>query len=117
MKSKTDISSATADQSPTRRRKALAAKPALKKQRSADFLGRFNEALLMAWRAMVVNKMRTLPTMLGIIIGIASVVTILRSGMLPKHWCCRISKSIGTKYHFVYPGKDFGSDPGQISNL
>ncbi len=28
----------------------------------------------MAWRAMAANKMRTLLTMLGIIIGIASVV-------------------------------------------
>ena len=38
--------------------------------------GRFREALVMAWRAMAANKMRTALTMLGIIIGIASVVSI-----------------------------------------
>ncbi|MEX0632985.1 hypothetical protein M8494_16585 [Serratia ureilytica] len=38
--------------------------------------GRFREALVMARRAMAANKMRTALTMLGIIIGIASVVSI-----------------------------------------
>ncbi len=37
----------------------------------------------MAWRAMAANKMRTLLTMLGIIIGIASVVSIVVVGMPP----------------------------------
>ncbi|STN25571.1 macrolide export ATP-binding/permease protein [Escherichia coli] len=34
----------------------------------------------MAWRALAANKMRTLLTMLGIIIGIASVVSHCRGG-------------------------------------
>ncbi|MCX2958818.1 MAG: macrolide ABC transporter permease/ATP-binding protein MacB, partial [Serratia symbiotica] len=41
---------------------------------------RLREALVMAWRAMTANKMRTALTMLGIIIGIASVVSILVIG-------------------------------------
>lgn len=90
--------------------KALAAKPALKSSAFSRFLGRFNEALLMAWRAMVVNKMRTLLTMLGIIIGIASVVTILVIGDAAKALVLSDIKSIGTNTIFVYPGKDFGSD-------
>ncbi|TOP23299.1 hypothetical protein CGH19_24625, partial [Vibrio parahaemolyticus] len=50
-------------------------KAASRKLSLSQVYGRFSEALLMAWRAMVVNKMRTLLTMLGIIIGIASVVS------------------------------------------
>ncbi|OBU04197.1 macrolide ABC transporter ATP-binding protein/permease MacB [Morganella psychrotolerans] len=93
--------------------KNLNAKPPLKSSAISRFFGRFNEALLMAWRAMVVNKMRTLLTMLGIIIGIASVVTILVIGDAAKALVLSDIKSIGTNTIFVYPGKDFGSDPGQ----
>ncbi|CAM3685778.1 macrolide ABC transporter ATP-binding protein/permease MacB [Xenorhabdus thuongxuanensis] len=72
--------------------------------------GRFNEALLMAWRAMSVNKLRTLLTMLGIIIGIASVVTILVIGDAAKSMVLSHIKSIATNSITIYPGKDFGSD-------
>ncbi|AOM40704.1 macrolide ABC transporter ATP-binding protein/permease MacB [Xenorhabdus hominickii] len=72
--------------------------------------GRFNEALLMAWRAMIVNKMRTLLTMLGIIIGIASVVTIIVIGNAAKSMVLSNIKSIGTNSINIYPGKDFGSN-------
>ncbi|WP_338882751.1 MULTISPECIES: macrolide ABC transporter ATP-binding protein/permease MacB [Xenorhabdus] len=72
--------------------------------------GRFNEALLMAWRAMNVNKLRTLLTMLGIIIGIASVVTIIVIGNAAKSMVLSHIKSIATNSISIYPGKDFGSD-------
>ncbi|PHM74633.1 macrolide ABC transporter ATP-binding protein/permease MacB [Xenorhabdus kozodoii] len=72
--------------------------------------GRFNEALLMAWRAMNVNKLRTLLTMLGIIIGIASVVTILVIGDAAKAMVLSHIRSIATNSISIYPGKDFGSD-------
>ncbi|WP_036774250.1 macrolide ABC transporter ATP-binding protein/permease MacB [Photorhabdus australis] len=75
-----------------------------------QILGRFNEALLMAWRAMVANKMRTLLTMLGIIIGIASVVTILVIGDAAKALVLSDIKEIATNTISVYPGEDFGSD-------
>ncbi|OTA16380.1 hypothetical protein Xvie_01832 [Xenorhabdus vietnamensis] len=71
--------------------------------------GRFNEALLMAWRAMNVNKLRTLLTMLGIIIGIASVVTIIVIGDAAKSMVLSHIKSIATNSILIYPGKDFGS--------
>ena len=45
-----------------------------------QFVSGFNEALTMAWRALAANKMRTLLTMLGIIIGIASVIAIVSIG-------------------------------------
>ncbi|MBI6548540.1 macrolide ABC transporter ATP-binding protein/permease MacB [Xenorhabdus lircayensis] len=72
--------------------------------------GRFNEALLMAWRAMTVNKLRTLLTMLGIIIGIASVVTILVIGDAAKSMVLSHIKAIETNSITIYPGTDFGSD-------
>jgi ABC-type antimicrobial peptide transport system permease subunit len=45
----------------------------------------------MAWLAMAANKMRTLLTMLGIIIGIASVVSIVVVGDAASSWCWPIS--------------------------
>nr|WP_314264618.1 macrolide ABC transporter ATP-binding protein/permease MacB [uncultured Moellerella sp.] len=76
----------------------------------SQILGRFNEALLMAWRAMVVNKMRTLLTMLGIIIGIASVVSIIVIGDAAKGMVLNDIKAIGTNTISIYAGSDFGSD-------
>lgn len=72
--------------------------------------GRFTQALDMAWRAMVVNKVRTLLTMLGIIIGIASVVTIIVIGDAAKSMVLADIKAIGSNTIDIYPGKDFGSD-------
>ncbi|CAI1545859.1 macrolide ABC transporter ATP-binding protein/permease MacB [Serratia proteamaculans] len=72
--------------------------------------GRFREALVMAWRAMAASKMRTALTMLGIIIGIASVVSILVIGDAAKQMVLADIKSIGTNTVDIYPGKDFGDD-------
>ncbi|HCT7985398.1 TPA: macrolide ABC transporter ATP-binding protein/permease MacB [Serratia liquefaciens] len=73
-------------------------------------IGRFREALVMAWRAMAASKMRTALTMLGIIIGIASVVSILVIGDAAKQMVLADIKSIGTNTVDIYPGKDFGDD-------
>ncbi|MDY3694849.1 MAG: macrolide ABC transporter ATP-binding protein/permease MacB [Proteus mirabilis] len=75
-----------------------------------QIFGRFTQALDMAWRAMVVNKVRTLLTMLGIIIGIASVVTIIVIGDAAKSMVLADIKAIGSNTIDIYPGKDFGSD-------
>ncbi|PVZ86229.1 macrolide ABC transporter ATP-binding protein/permease MacB [Serratia sp. S1B] len=72
--------------------------------------GRLREALMMAWRSMVTNKMRTALTMLGIIIGIASVVSIQVIGDAAKQQVLADIKSIGTNTLDIYPGKDFGDD-------
>lgn len=64
----------------------------------------------MAWRAMAANKMRTALTMLGIIIGIASVVSITVIGDAAKQMVLADIKSIGTNTVDIYPGKDFGDD-------
>ncbi len=61
-----------------------------------QFVSGFNEALTMAWRALAANKMRTLLTMLGIIIGIASVVSIVVVGDAAKQMVLADIRSIGT---------------------
>ena len=78
-----------------------------------QFSNSFREALSMAWLAMVANKMRTLLTMLGIIIGIASVVSIVVVGDAAKQMVLADIRSIGTNTIDVYPGKDFGDDDPQ----
>ncbi len=78
-----------------------------------QFINSFREALTMAWLAMAANKMRTLLTMLGIIIGIASVVSIVVVGDAAKQMVLEDIRSIGTNTIDVYPGKDFGDDDPQ----
>lgn len=98
-----------------------ALKPASTRQHSTvppdngwrQFSSGFREALTMAWRAMAANKMRTLLTMLGIIIGIASVVSIVVVGDAAKQLVLADIRSIGTNTIDVYPGKDFGDDDPQ----
>lgn len=84
--------------------------PVLTSSYLEQIFGRFTQALDMAWRAMVVNKVRTLLTMLGIIIGIASVVTIIVIGDAAKSMVLADIKAIGSNTIDIYPGKDFGSD-------
>lgn len=84
--------------------------PVLASSYFGQIFGRFTQALDMAWRAMVVNKIRTLLTMLGIIIGIASVVTIIVIGDAAKSMVLADIKAIGSNTIDIYPGKDFGSD-------
>lgn len=78
-----------------------------------QFSNGFREALTMAWRAMSANKMRTLLTMLGIIIGIASVVSIVVVGDAAKQLVLADIRAIGTNTIDIYPGKDFGDDDPQ----
>lgn len=66
----------------------------------------------MAWRALAANKMRTLLTMLGIIIGIASVVSIVVVGDAAKQMVLADIRSIGTNTIDVYR-EDFGDDDPQ----
>lgn len=73
----------------------------------------FREAFAMAWLALAANKMRTLLTMLGIIIGIASVVSIVIVGDAAKQLVLADIRAIGTNTIDIYPGKDFGDDDPQ----
>ncbi len=71
-------------------------------------LDRTMEALRMALRAMGAHKLRTFLTMLGIIIGIASVVSVVALGQGSQEEVLENIASIGTNTINVYPGRGFG---------
>jgi macrolide transport system ATP-binding/permease protein len=76
------------------------------------WLDRGIEALRMATRAMNSHKLRTFLTMLGIIIGIASVVSVVALGQGSQQTVLENIASIGTNTINIYPGTGFG-DRGQ----
>ncbi|KML61841.1 macrolide transporter [Burkholderia cepacia] len=77
-------------------------------RRFAAGTGRFAEACRMAWIALVSHRLRTLLTMLGIIIGITSVVSIVAIGEGAKRYMLDEIGSIGTNTINIYPGTDWG---------
>ncbi|MBI5593544.1 MAG: MacB family efflux pump subunit [Deltaproteobacteria bacterium] len=72
--------------------------------------GRFAEALKMALLAMASHRMRTLLTMLGIIIGITSVVSVVAIGQGARQKVINDISAMGTNVIDVYPGRDWGDD-------
>ncbi|MEK2603529.1 MacB family efflux pump subunit [Burkholderia arboris] len=84
------------------------AEPGQRARRFAAGTGRFAEACRMAWIALVSHRLRTLLTMLGIIIGITSVVSIVAVGEGAKRYMLDEIGSIGTNTINVYPGTDWG---------
>jgi macrolide transport system ATP-binding/permease protein len=69
---------------------------------------RFGEAFLMAIRSMNAHRLRTFLTMLGIIIGIASVVAVVALGEGSRLKVLANIASLGTNTLEIFPGKDFG---------
>ncbi|WP_236186656.1 MacB family efflux pump subunit [Pseudomonas juntendi] len=71
-------------------------------------LGLFREAFKMAWLALISHRMRTLLTMLGIIIGITSVVSISAIGEGAKGYVLKDIQAIGSNTIDIYSGSNFG---------
>ncbi|WP_109468351.1 MacB family efflux pump subunit [Albibacillus kandeliae] len=69
---------------------------------------RLREAFLMALRAMNAHRLRTLLTMLGIIIGIASVVCVVALGAGSRQMVLANISSLGTNTLEIFAGKGFG---------
>lgn len=81
-------------------------------------LAQFGEALHMAVRSMVGHKLRTLLTMLGIIIGIASVVSVVALGNGSQQKILADIASMGTNTIDIMPGTGFGDrTAGRIRTL
>jgi macrolide transport system ATP-binding/permease protein len=81
-------------------------------------LDRSLEALRMATRSMNAHKLRTFLTMLGIIIGIASVVSVVALGQGSQQMVLENIASIGTNTINIFPGSGFGNrDQGKIHTL
>ena len=68
----------------------------------------FMEAFKMSVQAIVAHKMRSLLTMLGIIIGIASVVSVVALGRGSQEKILQDITSIGTNTISIFPGRGFG---------
>ncbi|WP_439271566.1 MacB family efflux pump subunit [Pseudochrobactrum sp. HB0163] len=79
---------------------------------------RFNEAFLMALRSMNAHRLRTFLTMLGIIIGIASVVCVVALGKGSQKQVLDQISSLGTNTLEIFPGRGFGDrTSGRITTL
>lgn len=72
--------------------------------------GRFAEAFKMAVIALSSHRMRTLLTMLGIIIGITSVVSVVALGQGARQKVIDDISSMGTNVIDINPGKDWGDE-------
>lgn len=68
----------------------------------------FVESFKMSVQAIVSHKMRSLLTMLGIIIGIASVVSVVALGKGSQEKILEDISSMGTNTISIYPGQGFG---------
>lgn len=82
-------------------------------------LDRLGEAFRMALLAMNAHRMRTFLTMLGIIIGIASVVSVVALGNGSQKQILENISSLGTNTITIYQGRGFGdnSRSSQIKTL
>ncbi len=86
----------------------LSASPAQGASGPAIWLGEARELLRMALGSMVSHKLRTFLTMLGIIIGIASVVSVVALGQGSQQRVLKDISAIGTNVIDIFPGQDFG---------
>ncbi|HIJ88228.1 MAG TPA: MacB family efflux pump subunit [Desulfuromonadales bacterium] len=92
--------------------------PLTRGDRGVAAWGRFAEAFTMALKAMTSHRLRTFLTMLGIIIGITSVVSIVALGEGTREKVINDISSMGTNVIDIYPGKDWGDEKsGSIQTL
>ena len=87
---------------------AATARPETSRWRWQSLLDRTREAFRMAMLAMAAHRLRTFLTMLGIIIGIASVVSVVALGDAAKRKVLADISTLGTNTIEIFPGKDLG---------
>lgn len=73
-------------------------------------LDRTRESMQMALTAMKTHRLRTTLTMIGIVFGIASVVTVVALGEGARQETLEEIKSLGTNVVSIYPGQDLFDD-------
>lgn len=84
----------------------------------AFFKDQFAESFRMSVQAILAHKMRSLLTMLGIIIGIASVVSVVALGRGSQQKILQEISAMGTNTISIYPGSGFGDRrAGRIRTL
>ena len=73
-------------------------------------LDRTRESMQMALKAMKTHRLRTTLTMIGIVFGIASVVTVVALGEGARQETLEEINSLGTNVVSIYPGQDLFDD-------
>ncbi|WP_347558039.1 MacB family efflux pump subunit [Robbsia sp. KACC 23696] len=110
------VSDSTRDDRPTRapsmNAAALIASMAEGVSHTASLATDTVEALRAAWRVLWTNRFRTLLTLLGIIIGVASVIVMLAIGAGTEREVIAKISSFGTNRMYVTPGGDNPRGPG-----
>jgi macrolide transport system ATP-binding/permease protein len=81
------------------------------------FIASLQEALVSAWRSLGVNLFRTILTLLGIIIGVAAVVTMLAVGEGSRQKVLRQISAMGMNLLLVRPGAPGMRGTGDIITL
>ncbi|MDO5673684.1 MAG: MacB family efflux pump subunit [bacterium] len=76
---------------------------------------RLGEGMRMAWTAMRTHRMRTLLTMLGIVIGIVSVALVNALGEGSKQQILADISALGTSTIDIYPGTGFGDRRADVT--
>ncbi|MDR5835721.1 MacB family efflux pump subunit [Caballeronia sp. LZ034LL] len=79
---------------------------------TASFLTDAHEAMRAAWRVVWINRFRTLLTLLGIIIGVASVIVMLAIGTGTEREVIAKMASFGTNRMYVTPDGPSAHAPG-----
>ena len=103
-------------------RDATEGAPPLTGQQESDAivarLAYVGQALATAWAALAAHRLRTVLTMLGIVIGIMSVVSIVAVGEGAKRYMLDEISAMGTNTIDIYPGRDWGdNDAAAIKTL
>ena len=79
--------------------------------------GRVTSAISMAWRAIIGHKLRAFLTMLGIIIGIASVVSVVALGQGAQQQVLANMSDLGSNTIEIFPGQFGDRRAGRIRTL
>jgi macrolide transport system ATP-binding/permease protein len=87
------------------------------KRGHATLLPEIDEAAKTAWRSLKANKFRTALTLLGIVIGVASVVTMLAVGSGSKQQVLDQITAMGTNLLSVRPGAPGIRGDGNVTTL
>ncbi|MFC3903389.1 macrolide transport system ATP-binding/permease protein [Acinetobacter marinus] len=104
------------NEQPLAEKQTLVREPKKKSSTLRAFLDRLSEAFRMALISMNAHRMRTFLTMLGIIIGIASVVSVVALGNGSQQKILENISSLGTNTITVYQGRGFGDNSRTASN-
>jgi macrolide transport system ATP-binding/permease protein len=79
---------------------------------------RLNEAMRMAWFALLAHRLRTGLTLLGVVIGIVSVVMMVALGEAAQRVMMEELKNVPANFISIFPGKFFGDpDAAKIQSL